>query len=134
MVAYSRDGEVSWKSHDAAVVGSKKNLCPLVPLASVPVQLQYPAPLKEPFPSHAIPHPPHKPISHPLTRRRRSSPPPGLSPSACWLPFVFPVSPYDQPYSSYSAPICSNLGLSWPIRLGLASIGVRCKRGDCGSD
>ena len=58
-VAYLRAGEVSWKSHDAAGVGSKKNL--LVPLASVPVQLQSPAPLKEPFPSYAIPRPPHKP-------------------------------------------------------------------------
>jgi hypothetical protein len=78
--------------------------------------------------SHLLPWPPwgrvrsKRSLVFKLTRRRRSSPPPRLSPSACWLPFVFPVSPYDQPYSSYSAPICSNLGLSWPIRLGLASI------------
>lgn len=53
----SRAGEVSCKSQDA--VGNcnqgKKN--PLVPLASVPVQLQTPASLKGPFHSNAIPTP-----------------------------------------------------------------------------
>ena len=99
--------------------GNKKNLWSRSPVSRpTPVSRAF----KRAFPQPRDPSPHTNRISHPLTRRRRSSPPPRFSPSACWLPFVFPVSPYDQPYSSYSALICSNLGLCRPIRLGLVSI------------